>query len=304
MILKPPRLQSGDLVGVIAPAGPVSPEDLEPGIRRLEGFGCRAVRGVHLYDSLAYTAGDDASRLEDLHAMFARPEIRAVFCARGGYGCIRLLSRIDPALFRTHPKILMGYSDITSLLWGLHASTGLVCFHGPVVRGFKDRERSADLETFFRWVQDPVRPPEIDLSPTGRAVCEGRASGPVFGGNLSLVSHLMGTPFMPDLSGAILFLEETREPLYRIDRMLAHLALGGVFDKLSGLLAGDFGENNTNDAVLGLFRERLHPLGIPLATGLPVGHYGRNIPLPIGLPAVLDTDLMRLSYLEPCVSAF
>lgn len=304
MILKPPRLKEGDLVGVIAPAGPVSPEDLEPGIQRLEDFGYRAFRGAHLYDSLAYTAGDDASRLEDLHAVFARPEIRAVFCARGGYGCLRLLSQIDASLVRTNPKILMGYSDITSLLWGLHAATGLVCFHGPVVKGFKSREGSADLESLFRWVRDPADPPEIDLSPTGRVVHEGKASGPVFGGNLSLISSLLGTPFMPDLSGAILFLEETREPLYRIDRMLTHLTLGGVFDRLSGLLAGDFGENKVTYEVVDLLRERLYPLGIPVVTGLPVGHCGHNTPLPIGLPAVLDTDRMRLSYLEPCVSAF
>ncbi len=289
---------------MIAPAGPVSPEDLEPGIRRLEEQGFGVILGKHLYDSLEYTAGDDASRLEDLHAMFARTEIRAVFCARGGYGCLRLLSQIDPALVRTHPKILMGYSDITALLWGLHAATGLVCFHGPVVRGFKGREGSGDLEKFFDWIREPVRPPEVDLSPAGRIVCEGRASGPVFGGNLSLVSHLLGTPFMPDLRGAILFLEETREPPYRIDRMLTHLALGGVFDKLSGLMAGDFGGQDINDSVLALLKEHLYPLSIPVVTGIPVGHRGRNIPLPIGLPAVLDTDLMRLSYMEPCVSAF
>lgn len=304
MTLKPPRLQSGDLVGVIAPAGPVSPEELRPGIRRLEGFGFRVMPGEHLYDSLEYTAGDDASRLEDLHAMFARPEIRAVFCARGGYGCLRLLPQINAALVRSHPKILMGFSDITSLLLGLHKITGLVCFHGPVVKGFKGKEGSLGLESFFRWIRDPAHPPEIDLSPTGRIIREGRVSGPVFGGNLSLVSHLLGTPFMPDLKGAILFLEETREPLYRIDRMLTHLALGGVFDSISGLLAGDFGENNTNDAVLDLLMERLYPLGIPVVTGLSVGHYGRNLPLPVGLPAVLDTDRKLLAYTEPCVSAF
>ncbi len=304
MTLKPPRLQSGDLVGVIAPAGPVSREELEPGIRRLEGFGFRVMPGAHLYDSLEYTAGDDASRLEDLHAMFARPEIRAVFCARGGYGCLRLLPQINATLVRTHPKILMGFSDITSLLLGLHKVTGLVCFHGPVVKGFKAKEGSSGLESFFRWIRDPAYPPEIDLSATGRIIREGRVSGPVFGGNLSLVSHLLGTPFMPDLKGAILFLEETREPLYRIDRMLTHLALGGVFDNISGLMAGDFGENNTNDAVLDLLMERLYPLGIPVVTGLSVGHYGPNIPLPVGLPAVLDTDRKLLAYKEPCVSAF
>ncbi len=303
-MLKPPRLQSGDLVGVIAPAGPVSPEEVEPGIRRLEDLGCRVVRGEHLYDSLIYTAGDDASRLEDLHAMFQRSEIAAVFCARGGYGCLRLLPQIDTDLIRKHPKILTGYSDITCLLWGLHAATGLVCFHGPVVKGFEDGKGAEDLKRLFRWVCDPAISPEIDLSPTGRVLYEGRATGPVLGGNLSLVSHLLGTRFMPDLRGALLFLEDNEEPLYRIDRMITHLALGGVFDDLSGLLVGDFGKSNTSDAVLELLAERVRPLGIPVITGIPVGHYGRNTPMPIGLPAVLDTNCMRLSYMEPCVCGF
>lgn len=302
MTLKPPRLRTGDTVGVIAPAGPVSPEDLEPGIRVIEGSGCRVVRGRHLYDSLPYTAGDDTSRLQDLHEMFERTDVRAVFCARGGYGCLRLVSGIDPSLIRSNPKILMGFSDITSLLWALNTITGLVCIHGPVVKGFNDDRGREGLDRFFHLVRDPVETPEIELSRTGRVIREGKASGPVFGGNLSLVCHLLGTPFMPDLTGAILFLEETGEPLYRIDRMLTHLTLCGVFDKLSAVLIGDFGDGLDTEDVMGLLTERLRPVGIPAATGLPAGHHGRNTPLPIGLQAVLDTDRMRLSYSEPCVS--
>ncbi|MGD8386421.1 MAG: LD-carboxypeptidase [Desulfobacteraceae bacterium] len=299
MIQKPPILRVGNRVGVIAPAGPVTPDELDPGIRALEDFGLEVAPGEHLYDIRGYTAGDDRARAEDLDAMFSRPDIQAVFCARGGYGCMRLLPRIDMESIRANPKILMGYSDITSLLWALFAETGLVSFHGPVVKGFTE-QGGQDLTRFFSWLRDPARPPEIDLSQTCRVLYGGRASGPVFGGNLSLVSHLVGTRFMPDLTGAILFLEETREPLYRIDRMLTHLALSGRLARLSGFLAGRFGENETSIEVDDLLRECFEPLGIPVLTGFPVGHGPVNTPVPIGLAATLDTDRMRLTWHESC----
>jgi muramoyltetrapeptide carboxypeptidase len=301
-MLKPRRPKAGDRIGVIAPAGPVAPEDLEPGLRILAGYGFRVVEGTHLYDTRGYTAGDDPARLEDVHAMFTRPDVGAVFCARGGYGCLRLLPRIDLSLIRAHPKTFVGYSDVTALLWGLHAATGLVSFHGPVVKGIHG-ETIQDLERLLHWIRDAGEPPRIDLAPWTRVIREGRATGRVFGGNLSLVSHLVGTPFMPDLDGAILFLEETREPLYRIDRMLTHLALGGVFDRLSGFLLGEFDGDHSEEDVLSLLMEHLSPLDIPVLAGLPVGHGSRNLPLPIGLPAVLDTGDPSLSWLEPCFAA-
>jgi len=302
MILKPLAPRPGDRVGVIAPAGPVKPEELDAGLDRLASFGLTPVPGAHLYDALAYTAGPDAARLEDLHDMFARPEIRAVFCARGGYGCLRLLSLIDFHLIESNPKLIMGFSDITSLLWGLQARTGLVSVHGPVVKTLT-RDGGRAVELLFDWAREPGRPPEIDLSSDGRVLRPGRASGTVFGGNLSLVVHLMGTGFLPDLSGALLFLEETREPVYRIDRMLTHLAMNGVFDRIAGLLVGDFdGIGDVTASVPDLFMEKVGSAGIPVVAGLPVGHGERNLPLPIGLKATLDTERMRLTYRESCFS--
>lgn len=299
MIRKPPVLRDGDRVGVIAPAGPVTPDELEPGLRALEAFGLEVVAGAHLYDVRGYTAGEDRARAADLDAMFSRTDIRAVFCARGGYGCLRLLPLIDMEGVRKHPKILMGYSDVTSLLWALYAEAGLVSFHGPVVKGLADHG-GRDLAHFLSWTQDPARPPEIDLSETCRVLVAGRAYGPVFGGNLSLVSHLVGTRFMPDLTGAILFLEETREPIYRIDRMLTHLALSGQLNGLAGVLAGRFEQNGEDADVDGLLQECFEPQGIPVLTGFPVGHGPENTPVPIGLPATLDTDRMRLVWHESC----
>ncbi len=300
MILKPAVLRPGDGIGVIAPAGPVTPDDLEPGLRHLEALGFRVVPGDHVYDSLGYTAGDDATRLEDLHAMFARPEVRAVLCARGGYGCLRLLPRIDLDLIRSHPKVLVGYSDVTALLMGLHAATGLITFHGPVVKALPGEE-ARDLDRLLRWVGEGARPPVVDLAPHARVVRGGRATGPVLGGNLSLMCHLLGTPFLPSLDRAVLFLEDTREPLYKIDRMLTHLALAGVFDRLSAVLVGDFNGNGAGDDVLGLLEEHLPGRAAPVVAGLSVGHAGRNVPVPIGMEATLDTGRMELVWHEPCV---
>ena len=224
------------------------------------------------------------------------------FSVHGGdtaaFGCS---PRSTPRLIAADPKLLMGYSDITALLWGLHVRTGLVSVHGPVVRQLAGDEGETFAALLSQWIQEPGRAPEIDLSSSGYVLQAGRASGPVFGGNLTLVTHLVGTGFMPDLTGAVLFLEETNEPLYRIDRMLTHLALTGVFDRIAGFLAGDFtGTDDRSEAVQDLLMERLAPFEMPVVWGLGAGHGERNLPLPIGLHATLDTGRMRLSYHEPC----
>lgn len=302
MILKPPPLRKGDRVGILAPAGPVSPGELAPGIERLKSFGLDVALGPHLYESLGYTAGDDDARLEDLHVFFQAQDIRGIFCARGGYGSLRLLPLIDFDVISSRPKVLMGFSDITALLMGLHEKTGLVSFHGPVVRGFVGKNRG-DLERFFRWMEAPAAPPVIDLPDSAKVLVPGMGTGKVFGGNLSTLSHLVGTGFLPDLKGAVLFLEEVNEPLYRIDRMLTHLHLAGVFRKISAFLFGDFSLGGDESRVHGLLMKYLDPLGIPVVSGLPVGHGTDNIPLPMGVSATLDTGKRVLSFAEPCFSA-
>jgi len=300
--LKPPALRPGDRVGIIAPAGPVTPMELISGLRTIESSGLVPVPGDHLYDVLDYTAGTDAARLEDLHTMFSHPDIRAVFCARGGYGCLRLLPHIDFGLIAANPKLVMGYSDVTSLLWGLYAKTGLVSVHGPVVKGMAG-DGGHGPEILLQWAAERGGT-AIDLSVNGRVLRPGRGSGPVFGGNLSLVNDMVGTGFIPDLTGAILFLEETGEPLYKMDRMVTHLALSGLFERIAGLLVGDITETgDRREAFLDLLMEHLDSSGIPVIEGLPVGHGERNQPLPIGIRATLDTDRMRLSYHESCFSA-
>lgn len=298
-LVKPALLGKGDRIGIIAPGGPVTRDELAAGMRFLESRGFSLVSGPHLYESRGYLAGDDEDRLGDLHAMFRDPEVKAVLCARGGYGTLRLLDKIDYPLVRRNPKIIAGYSDITALLLALHKMSGLVTFHGPMVKDLATND-SRNMASLLDLMGSPD-PLEWDLQ---GALClrAGRAAGPLLGGNLSLLCHLAGTPYMPSLKGAILFIEDRGEPLYRIDRMLTHLHLSGLLQDLEGLVTGHFEDCQDASAIRGLLEDTTSDAGIPVVAGLPLGHGRTNLPLPIGLRGCLDTERMILSLSESCVS--
>ncbi|HIJ58533.1 MAG TPA: LD-carboxypeptidase [Deltaproteobacteria bacterium] len=297
-LIKPPRLRSGDLIGIISPAGPVDESELEPDLELLESSGFRIHVAPHVYDRHDYLAGDDEARLSDLHAMFRDRKIKAIFCARGGYGTLRLLDRIDYDLIREHPKIIVGYSDITALLMAINKKTGLVTFHGPMVRGFSSLHSSSRKGLFKLISSDQP----VSFSPiAGNSLISGRAKGPLMGGNLSLICYVVGTSFLPSLAGCILFIEDKGEPLYRIDRMLTHLSLAGQLKGIAGLIGGEFMECGDPSAVDDLLNTAASDLKIPLITGFPIGHGLKNTALPLGIPAQLDADSMTLSTLEPCV---
>lgn len=298
-LAKPRRLLGGDVIGIVAPGGPVTREELQPGIELLESQGYRIASAPHLYAQTGYLAGDDDNRLQDLHMMFADPEVKAVLCARGGYGTLRLLDRIDYTLIGDNPKIIAGYSDITALLLALYKMSGLATFHGPLVKDLTKNEKR-NLGAFL----DLVGSEGVMQWDLHQATClrPGRAAGPLLGGNLTLITHLIGTPYMPALSGAILFIEDRGEPLYRVDRMLTHLHLGGIFKELAGLVAGRFEDRGDALDIGHLLVERTSDTGIPVIAGLPFGHGHFNLPLPVGLMGRMDTETMRLSALEPCVS--
>ena len=299
-LVKPDRIHRGDRIGIIAPGGPVTREELHPGIRFLESRGYSIRSAPHLYAQKGYLAGDDENRLQDLHMMFKDPEVKAILCARGGYGTLRLLDKIDYSLIRDNPKIIAGYSDITALLLALYKMNGLTTFHGPLVKDLTKNE-NRNMTAFLELVtsEDPM---ELDLHET-TCLRQGRAVGPLLGGNLTLISHLVGTPYMPSLSGAILFIEDRGEPLYRIDRMFTHLHLGGILKDLAGLVAGQFEDRGNALDIDQLLKERTSDTGIPVVTGLPLGHGDLNLPLPVGLRGSLDTKKMTLSVLEPSVSS-
>jgi len=297
--IKPPRLEPGDTIGIIAPAGPVDRDEIQPAINLLKERGYHPLLSLNLFKKKGYLAGRDEARLDDLHSMFSDNSVKAILCARGGFGTIRLLDRIDYDIIINNPKIIAGYSDITSLLFALLKKTGLITFHGPVLRDLAHDPRN-NLGGLLEMASSDA-PKAIDLS-GGTALKRGKAGGPVIGGNLSLITSIIGTPFMPMMKDAILFVEDKGEPLYRIDRMLNHLKLSGVVEGLSGLIAGSFTDCGGIEDINRLLKDITAGLAIPVISGLPVGHDIENKTIPMGIHAEIDTKEMMLSFLEACVS--
>lgn len=245
-------------------------------------------------------AGDDKTRLQALNSMLENKEVKVIFCARGGYGTLRLLGQIDFDLIRRNPKIIVGYSDITALLLAIHKKTGLVTFHGTMIKELS-KNKNRNLESFLDLVSSEEMW-EVNLG-KGIRLVHGHAKGTLLGGNLSLICHLVGTPFMPSLEKCILFVEEKEEPLYRIDRMMTHLRLSGQLMGLVGLMGGTFEGCEDISSIHRVLVDAVSDLHIPVVSGLPVGHGLRNISLPLGVQASLDTDAMILSITESCVTS-
>lgn len=295
MITKPERLRQGDTIGIIAPASPVTHDEIQPAIQIIEQKGYRVLEGLHLYTSLGYLAGSDEDRLDDLHGMFKNSKVKAILCARGGYGTPRLLDKINYDIIKKNPKLFIGYSDITALLLAINHKTGLATCHGPMAKNKKNSEDnlsslldliSSENKTNFSLVENNV-------------IKKGKADGRLLGGNLSLISSLQGTPFLPSFKDCILFIEESGEPLYRIDRMLTQLKLGGVLEGIRGLIAGSFEECGDIAEINRLLLEAA-PAHCPVYSGFPAGHGEDNQALPFGTKAVLDTKGLSLT-VEPFV---
>ena len=295
--IKGPRLQPNQTVGVIAPASPVSKSEIVEGLQLVESFPLKVRLGGHLFDRLGYLAGSDHDRVSDLHQMFSDPEIKAIFNTRGGYGSARLLDKIDFGLIRENPKVLVGFSDLTALLISLYKETGLVTIHGPTL---SDLPKGKNWQHLSRLITTSHKP-QISLA-HGRAVNKGKARGILLGGNLSTICSLLDTPFLPSFESVILFLEEKGESPYRVDRMLTHLLLSGRLAQVSALVIGKMEDCGEQKLLYSLFQERLGSLSVPVITGLPVGHGDENISVPLGLPALLDTDRAVLEIEEAATS--
>lgn len=291
------HLRAGDLIGVIAPAGPATAERVALVAPLFARFGLR----TRLYPSCHarhaqhdFLAGDDTLRAADMHAAFADDDVHAVFCLRGGWGSPRLLEHIDAALLRGHIKPFIGYSDITAL-HALLQREGLVSFHAPmpasdlVLDGAED-----DAAALFALLMQPLRAGHV-FAPAllpGAWHVGGVATGRLVGGNLSLIASLCGTPWAIDARGAVLFIEDVSEALYRVDRLLTQLRHCGVLDAAAGFLLGSFTEDADPAAVL---REHLASLGKPLLAGWPAGHGRPNRALPLGALVTLDAAAATLT---------
>lgn len=307
LVLKPPALKKGATIGIIAPASPLAqPEYLKRGVEFWHSRGYRVRTGRHISKTAGYLAGSDAERLADLHCMFRDPEIAAIFCLRGGYGSFRLLAGLDYDLVFSHPKILVGYSDITALHLAFNKITGLVTFHGPMIYpelGGPVTDPYTE-KALFRTLAATAPPGTIPMAPELPApvsIIPGQAEGTVTGGNLSLVTATLGTPVEIDTRGKILFLEEVDEAPYRLDRMLTQLQLAGKLEEAAGIVFGHCtrcDDTRRGLTALEVITTRLKPLGRPCFYGLPAGHVQPQATLPLGVRARLDATACTLTYLE------
>jgi muramoyltetrapeptide carboxypeptidase len=295
-VIKGHRLQKNQTIGVIAPASPTSKSEIQKGLSLLESYRLKPRLGEHLFDTLHYLAGHDNDRAADLHQMFSDPEIKAIFCARGGYGTARLLDIIDFDIIRKNPKIIVGFSDITALLSAIYKKTGLITIHGPTLSQLSKDNNWPNLSKLITTSYKP----ELFLG-KGKIINKGKARGILLGGNLSVISSLCGTSFLPSFKNAILFLEDKGESPYRLDRMFTQLLLNGHLRDISGLIIGQINDCGKKDIIESMLEERLCGLNIPVITGLPVGHGDENVSLPLGLPALLDTESMVLKIEESAV---
>lgn len=283
-------LSRGDTVGVVSPGFGVRAADLRAGIRRLEKLGFEVVTGEHVLDRAGYLAGSDDDRAADLEGMIARPEIRAIWFSRGGYGSARLIERIDWRRLARSPKTLVGYSDVTALFSAALDRTECPCLYGPVVSELSDPRafHLASLRRALRGERSVIRFPRRGV------VRPGTARGRLVGGNLSVLVHLLGTPYAPVLEGTVLFLEDVGEPAYRLDRMLTHLRMSGRLDGVRGVVIGSFEPARRRSflpdrAVAELVDETFGPLGVPVVQGIRAGHVAGKQTLALGSEARLDT---------------
>jgi muramoyltetrapeptide carboxypeptidase len=310
-ILKPPRLNKGDLIGIVSPASPINdPTNIDRGVRYLESLGYRTLVGAHARNVLGYLAGSDEERLSDLHTMFADKKVKAIFCVRGGYGTPRLLRLLNYRLIARNPKILLGFSDITAIQLALWKRCRLVTFHGPMLG--VDMAGTIDPfseETLWRMLTSAKKGPALEFrADEGLTYREGKAVGCLLGGNLSLVVNLIGTKELPVFMNAVLFLEEIGEEPYRIDRMLTQMRNTGVLKGIKGVLGGRFIDcvpkdpkipSRTTEEIL---QELAELLRVPFLAGLPFGHTTRKLTLPVGIRVKVDVSKRRIEFLESAVS--
>lgn len=309
MSVKPQRLRPHATIAVIAPASPVRSWDkLERGIRYLESLGYSVVVGDSVNHADGYLAGSDQLRAREIERFFADPTVAAIFCARGGYGTMRLLELLDWDLIRRHPKLFVGFSDVTALQWALLARAGMPSLSGLMVGVDFDRPDPAYEALFWSLLTEPRAETLLWQGTPDDVLLTGYAEGPLLAGTLTLIAALCGTPYLPPLDNCILLLEDIGEHSYRLDRMLCQLMLSGVLQQCSGLAFGTFIPPSSEPPstperplrqIFVEYIERARPSAAVM--NLPYGHIPTKISVPVGLRARLDAERQQLVLLEPLV---
>lgn len=307
-MIKPQAIKIGDTIGIVAPASPASDERRELARAALEGLGFGVKMGRSCFYKCGYLAGSDELRARDINAMFADSEVSGIICLRGGYGGLRLLERLDYGLINSHPKVFIGYSDITALHIALNQRSQLVTFHGPMAAS--DLGAGLDqfsLESLLGQIAGTsdnnvlVNPPDEPLA----GLVPGQCTGSIVGGNLAVLVATLGTAYEIDTRDKILFMEDIEEKPYRIDRMLTQLYLAGKLQSASGFIVGDWkncgADPNESWTVAEVLEERLAPLGKPVITNLRSGHCSPMVTIPFGVNCHMDAGIGKLTMKESAV---
>lgn len=290
------RLRPGSRIAVVAPSGPVPRDRFERGAARLGGR-YQLIYSDRIFSQAGFLAGSDAERLHELNLALADATVDAVWCARGGYGLMRILPNLELEALLRDPKPVLGFSDVTALHARLDHE-GLPSLHAPVITHLAGLPEE-DIDSVIRLAEGTVGTDRLTGLST---MVSGWATGRLIGGNLELITRMLGTPYSFDPRGAILFFEEVSERPYRIDRQLTHLELAGWFSQLGGIVVGSLhqcGDEGSTPSALDVVRERLSRLTIPVVWNAPIGHADRNRAVPIGAKAELDADKGTLTISNP-----
>lgn len=310
-MIKPKALKKGDTIGLVSPSGPISEKSLKTAEKLLANLGYKTKAGKHALASYGYLAGSDEERAEDINAAFADDEVDAIICNKGGYGTPRILDRIDYELVKSHPKLFIGYSDITGLHVAFNTMCDLVTIQGPmpITDGCFSGEQPYSFNSLMKTITDP-EPIGSLCNPKGYPLQKlngGKAKGTLIGGNLSLVVATIGSPYEINVKDRILFLEDIGEDPYRIDRMLTQLRLAGKFDECAGVLLGTWVEceskmyGNNTLSLDQIFSDVVAPCGKPVICNVMSGHCSPKMTLPFGAEAVMDADNLTLEVTESAV---
>ena len=304
-IIHPPAIKKGDTIAVVAPASPLARrEGFERGIHALERMGFRTRFSERIFESSQYLAGDDQARAEELMQAFEDPSIQAIIALRGGYGCSRLIPVLDEKRLRRHPKIFMGFSDLTTLFLFFRRRFRWITVHGPMAASLTLSETSPDQANhLFSLLTDPDYRPILRL-PQLESWNPGTAEGELAGGCLSIITASIGTPYEIQTEGKILFLEDQGEPPYRLDRMLTHLSLAGKLQSIAGVILGNFLDcepDRSDYSSSDTLREILAKLNVPVLANFPAGHGNDNWAIPLGTRIQIDAGARTIGFLEAAV---
>jgi len=285
-------LKTGDTIGICAPSARFDLQQFNAGVKVLKGLGYKVKIPEEIFEKKRYLAGDDILRADVINRLFSDPDIDGIICARGGFGAMRLLDHLNWDLIRENPKLFIGFSDITAILLSIMDKTNKPVVHGPTVVSIA-KAQNKTLESFQQTIQGCFG--EIKTV-NGRVLRPGKRRGIFKGGNISTISHLLGTKFQPGFKNAILFLEDIGEPAYKIDRMLSQLKMAGMFKEIAGVITGSFEKCDNGEYIDEIFLEIFQEYNIPIITGLDAGHGKINLSLPMGTNIELDTKTLTINW--------